>query len=87
MDRKLARPTAAGRTASVVNMVDVGEETGDLDSMLYKIADVYEEEVNVLVESLLSLLEPIMIAFLGTVVGGIVIAMYMPIFDMISKLT
>ena len=49
----------------VVNMVDVGEETGDLDTMLYKIADVYDEEVDVLVEGLISLLEPIMIVVLG----------------------
>ena len=49
----------------VVNMIDVGEETGDLDTMLYKIADVYDEEVNVLVEGLISLLEPIMIVILG----------------------
>ena len=52
-----------------------------------KIADFYEEEVDVAVEGLLTLLEPVMIAFLGGAVGGIVIAMYMPIFDLISKLT
>jgi type IV pilus assembly protein PilC len=55
--------------------------------MLGKIADFYEEEVDVAVEGLLTLLEPVMIAFLGGAVGGIVIAMYMPIFDLISKLT
>src|SRR6516162_9180551 len=54
----------------VVNMIEVGEETGDLDTMLYKIADVYDEEVDVLVESLISLLEPLMIVFLGGVIGG-----------------
>ena len=55
--------------------------------MLAKIADFYEEEVDAAVAGLLTLLEPIMIAFLGIIVGGIVIAMYLPIFDLISKLT
>jgi type IV pilus assembly protein PilC len=73
--------------AMVVQMIGVGEATGALDTMLSKIADFYEEEVDVAVAGLLTLLEPIMIAFLGGVVGGIVIAMYMPIFDLISKLT
>ena len=71
----------------VVQMIGVGEATGALDTMLSKIADFYEEEVDVAVAGLLTLLEPIMIAFLGGVVGGIVIAMYMPIFDLISKMT
>src|SRR5438094_224168 len=71
----------------VTQMIGVGEATGALDAMLAKIADFYEEEVDVAVAGLLTLLEPIMIALLGGVVGGIVIAMYMPIFDMISKLT
>jgi type IV pilus assembly protein PilC len=71
----------------VVQMIGVGEATGALDTMLGKIADFYEEEVDVAVAGLLTLLEPVMIAFLGGVVGGIVIAMYMPIFDLISKLT
>ena len=71
----------------VVQMIGVGEATGALDTMLSKIADFYEEEVDVAVAGLLTLLEPVMIAFLGGVVGGIVIAMYMPIFDLISKLT
>jgi len=71
----------------VVQMIGVGEATGALDTMLSKIADFYEEEVDVAVAGLLTLLEPIMIAFLGGVVGGIVIAMYLPIFDLISKLT
>src|SRR5262245_5118219 len=70
----------------VTQMISVGEATGALDAMLSKIADFYEEEVDTAVAGLLTLLEPIMIAFLGVVVGGIVIAMYMPIFDMISKL-
>jgi len=71
----------------VIQMVSIGEETGALDAMLGKIADFYEEEVDVAVEGLLTLLEPLMIALLGGAVGGIVIAMYMPIFDLISKLT
>jgi type IV pilus assembly protein PilC len=71
----------------VVQMINVGETTGALDAMLSKIADFYEDEVDTAVAGLLTLMEPVMIAFLGVVVGGIVIAMYMPIFDMISKLT
>jgi len=71
----------------VVQMIGVGEATGALDTMLAKIADFYEEEVDAAVAGLLTLLEPIMIAFLGVIVGGIVIAMYLPIFDLISKLT
>jgi type IV pilus assembly protein PilC len=71
----------------VVQMIAVGEATGALDTMLGKIADFYEEEVDTAVAGMLTLLEPIMIAFLGGVVGGIVIAMYMPIFELISKLT
>ena len=70
----------------VCQMISVGEATGALDTMLSKIADFYEEEVDVAVEGLLTLLEPVMIALLGGAVGGIVIAMYMPIFDLISKL-
>ena len=70
-----------------MQMISVGEATGALDTMLSKIADFYEEEVDTAVAGLLTLLEPVMIAFLGVVVGGIVIAMYMPIFDLISKLT
>src|SRR5258705_9264797 len=71
----------------VVQMIGVGEATGALDTMLSKIADFYEEEVDVAVAGLLTLMEPLMIALLGGVVGGIVIAMYMPIFGMISKMT
>jgi type IV pilus assembly protein PilC len=71
----------------VVQMIGVGEATGALDTMLSKIAEFYEEEVDVAVAGLLTLMEPIMIALLGGVVGGIVIAMYMPIFSLISKLT
>jgi type IV pilus assembly protein PilC len=71
----------------VVQMISVGEATGALDTMLAKIAEFYEDEVDTAVAGLLTLLEPVMIAFLGVVVGGIVIAMYLPIFDLISKLT
>jgi len=71
----------------VSQMIGVGEATGALDTMLAKIADFYEEEVDTAVAGLLTLLEPVMIAFLGVVVGGIVIAMYLPIFSLISKLT
>ena len=71
----------------VINMIDVGEETGDLDRMLYKVADVYEEEVNVLVESLSSLLEPIMIVVLGLIVGTIVIALFLPMIKLMEGLS
>ena len=71
----------------VVQMIGVGEQTGALDAMLGKIADFYEEEVDQAVANLLTLMEPVMILFLGTTVGGIVIAMYLPLFDLISKLT
>jgi type IV pilus assembly protein PilC len=71
----------------VVQMIGVGEATGALDTMLGKIADFYEEEVDVAVAGLLTLLEPVMIALLGGIVGGIVIAMYLPIFGLISQLT
>jgi type IV pilus assembly protein PilC len=70
----------------VTQMINVGETTGALDAMLSKIADFYEEEVDTAVAGLLTLLEPVMIAFLGVVVGGIVVAMYLPMFDLISKL-
>jgi type IV pilus assembly protein PilC len=68
----------------VISMIAVGEQTGGLDEMLAKIADFYDEEVDAAVSGLLSLLEPVMIVFLGVVVGGMVVAMYLPIFDMIN---
>jgi type IV pilus assembly protein PilC len=71
----------------VVQMIGVGEQTGALDAMLSKIADFYEEEVDQAVANLLTLLEPVMIMFLGVTVGGIVISMYLPLFDLISKLS
>jgi len=68
----------------VVHMVSVGEQTGALDSMLSKVADFYEEEVDVAVQNMLTLIEPIMILFLGTVIGGIVVSMYLPLFTLIK---
>ncbi|MFO0894612.1 MAG: type II secretion system F family protein [Phycisphaerales bacterium] len=71
----------------VVNMIDVGEETGDLDVMLMKIADNYDEEVDVAVSSLLSLLEPFMVVILGGIVGTIVLALFMPLVSMIESVS
>ena len=70
----------------VVHMIAVGEQTGALDSMLSKIADFYEEEVDAAVENMLTLIEPIMILFLGIIIGGIVISMYLPMFSLLSKI-
>jgi type IV pilus assembly protein PilC len=71
----------------VVQMISVGEQTGALDTMLSKIADFYEDEVDTAVANLMTLMEPLLILFLGTVVGGIVISMYLPIFSLINQLT
>ena len=71
----------------VVNMVDVGEETGELDTMLYKVADNFDEEVAVLTESLTALMEPLLIITLGGIVGFIVIALFMPLISLISNLS
>jgi type IV pilus assembly protein PilC len=71
----------------VTQMIGVGEQTGAMDAMLQKIADFYEEEVDSAVKDLLSALEPAMIVFLGVVVGGIVISMYLPLFSLIGKLS
>ena len=68
----------------VISMIAVGEQTGGLDEMLSKIADFYDEEVDAAVSGLLALMEPVMIVFLGVVVGGMVVAMYLPIFDMVN---
>lgn len=68
----------------VVQMIAIGEETGALDTMLAKIADFYEQEAAALVESITSLIEPLMIAFLGVVIGGIIISLYMPMFNLIN---
>jgi len=72
--------------AIVVNMIDVGEETGELDAMLLKIADNYDEEVDVAVAALVSLLEPLMVVVLGGIVGTIVVAMFLPLVAMIQSL-
>lgn len=69
----------------VISMINVGEQTGGLDEMLSKIADFYDDEVDAAVSGLLALLEPIMIVFLGVVVGGMIVAMYLPIFDMVNS--
>ena len=73
--------------AIVVNMVDVGEETGELDKMLIKVADNYDEEVDILVASLVSLLEPIMVVVLGLIVGFIVVSLFMPLVSLIDALS
>jgi type IV pilus assembly protein PilC len=70
----------------VVQMIAVGEQTGALDTMLSKIADFYEDEVDIAVAGLMKLLEPVLIAFLGVAIGGIVIAMYMPMFSLIGQI-
>jgi len=70
----------------VISMIAVGEQTGGLDEMLTKIADFYDEEVDVAVSALLALMEPCMIVVLGVVVGGMVVAMYLPIFDMMNAI-
>jgi type IV pilus assembly protein PilC len=70
----------------VVQMIGVGEQTGSLDAMLNKIADFYEDEVDVAVQGLVKLMEPVMIFILGVIIGGIVIAMYLPMFTLINKI-
>jgi type IV pilus assembly protein PilC len=83
-----ANPLRQSKTVDsiVVNMVDVGEETGDLDKMLMKVADNFDEDADVLVSGLMSLLEPVLIVFLGLIVGTIVIAMFMPMVTMMQVL-
>jgi len=70
----------------VTQMIGVGEQTGAMDAMLQKIADFYEDEVDAAVKDMLTAIEPIMIVFLGVVVGGVVISMYLPLFSLIAKL-
>jgi len=84
-----ANPLKASKTVDslVVNMIDVGEETGDLDKMMHKIADQYEEQVDVLVGSLMSLLEPIIIVVLGSIVLVIVMAIFLLLVQMITGLS
>ncbi len=97
--RQLRRSIEEGKTISdpmrlsgffppmVTQMVSVGETTGELDTMLVKVADYYEEEVDVVVANLLTILEPVMLVILGIIVGSIVIAMYMPLFKLIRVLS
>jgi len=82
-----ASPLRAAKVvdAIVVNMIDVGEETGDLDKMLMKVADNYDEEVDILVGSLVSLLEPLLVVCLGTIVGFIVVALFLPLVTLIES--
>ena len=84
-----ANPLRASKVCDgiVINMIDVGEETGDLDKMLIKIADNYDEEVEVLVGSLVSLVEPIMVVFLGLIVGFIVVALFLPLVSLINSVS
>jgi type IV pilus assembly protein PilC len=70
----------------VTQMIAVGEKTGGLDEMLNKIADFYDEEVDAAVTGLTSIIEPVVIVFMGIVIGGILIAMYLPMFDIIGKI-
>ena len=86
---RLAGPLRESKVCDsiVVNMIDVGEETGDLDLMLMKIADNYDEEVDVAVASLLSLLEPFMVVILGGIVGTIVLALFLPLVAMIESVS
>ena len=86
--KSIATPLAASGVfpPMVTQMIHVGEEIGALDTMLSKIADFYEEEVDTAVDSLMSLLEPVLIVFLGVVIGGIVVSMYLPMFDLINRI-
>ncbi len=85
----MAEPLRASKVCDsiVVNMVDVGEETGDLDKMLMKVADNYDNDVDVLVGSLISVLEPVMVVVLGLIVGFIVIALFMPMIALIGAVS
>jgi type IV pilus assembly protein PilC len=85
----IAEPLRESRLVDdmVTNMVEVGEETGDLDTMLYKIADFYDEEVDTAVKSLISLLEPIMIICLGGIIGTIVVALFLPMLGLLEGLS
>jgi type IV pilus assembly protein PilC len=84
----MAGPLAESKVfpTMVVQMIGVGEQTGAMDQMLSKIADFYEEEVDTAVAGLTSLIEPVMMAFLGVVVGGLIIAMYLPIFKLAGNI-
>ena len=70
----------------VVQMIGVGEQTGAMDQMLQKIADFYEEEVDVAVSAMTAMMEPIMMVFLGGIVGGLIVAMYLPVFELAGNI-
>jgi type IV pilus assembly protein PilC len=70
----------------VVQMIGVGEQTGAMDQMLQKIADFYEDEVDVAVAAMTSLMEPIMMVFLGGLIGGLIVAMYLPVFELAGNI-
>lgn len=84
----IAGPLAQSKVvdAMVVNMIDVGEETGELDKMLLKVADTYDDDVDALVSGLMSLIEPLLIVFMGVAVGFIVIALFMPLISLMEKM-
>ena len=84
--KSLAGPLAehAVFPAMVVQMMSVGEDTGALDQMLHKISDFYDQEVSATVDSLTSLIEPLLMVFMGVTVGGMVVALYMPMFQIIN---
>ena len=96
--QRMAERIAGGQTISeplresgvfppmVVQMIAVGEQTGEVDGMLRKVADFYDDEVDAAVQSMTSVIEPIMIVFLGTIVGGMLIAMYLPMFDLVGAI-
>ncbi|MBI3012394.1 MAG: type II secretion system F family protein [Elusimicrobia bacterium] len=81
---RIAKPLAESKVfpTMVVSMISIGEETGNLDTMLAKIAEFYESEVNAAVEGLTSMIEPLVIVFMGAVIGTIVVAMFLPMFNM-----
>jgi type IV pilus assembly protein PilC len=85
----IAKPLGEAKIADdlVVNMVDVGEETGALDVMMYKVADMYDEDVNTLVDGMVKLIEPMLVVVLGLVVGFIVIALFMPLIKLLNELS
>ena len=87
--KTLAEPLKASGVfpPMVTQMIAVGEQTGALDAMLNKIADFYDEEVDAAVHALTSMIEPMVIVIMGVVIGGILIAMYLPMFDIIGKIS
>jgi type IV pilus assembly protein PilC len=84
----IAEPLKASKVCDdiVVNMIDVGEETGDLEKMLLKVADTYDDEVDVAVQAMVSMLEPLMIIFMGLSVGFIVVSLFLPLIELLNKI-